>query len=348
MKTVTYDRGRIIDAPPEVVACLWSNWDIYDALLEHKFAIRKLAHNSWTATYYFSIVLTLEAREASLDAGRFVYSLRTTMFGMPSAAVVTLRYERLMSGKTSVHGEFKSDLTGLARIVEPLVRGKINVAVDAVIEGGQASCEIIAREYNFIRSSLPEEHVAHIDHYLETARRLRDGLAVSDASLLSSAAAVKRVRTIASSRRVFVVHGRNDVQRQRVCALLRDWDCTPVVLREQPNIGRTIIEKFEEHANADYAVILLTADDRGAQVGERNYQPRARQNVVFEMGYFIGRMTRERVCALYQEGVELPSDLAGILYIPLDDAGQWQLSLREELRAIGFHLRDGNSILVAD
>jgi predicted nucleotide-binding protein len=103
-------------------------------------------------------------------------------------------------------------------------------------------------------------------------------------------------------------------------------------LHEQPDSGRTIIEKFEDHASeAGFAVVLLTADDVGRARDETTLNPRARQNVVLELGFFIGRLGRGRVVALHEAGVELPSDLSGVLYKPL--AGNWHTALAGELRA---------------
>jgi predicted nucleotide-binding protein len=234
----------------------------------------------------------------------------------------------------------------MALAMEPLVRGKINRAIDAVIDGGQTSCELLASSYAETLAMLPSQYQQTIAVYLETAKRLREGAAANSTILSPNEDQLHRMVPISSTQKIFVVHGRNEYYRQRVVNLLREWGCIPITLREQPNIGRTLIEKFEEHANADYAVVLLTADDKGALATERNHLPRPRQNVVFEMGYFIGRMTRERVCALYQEGVELPSDLAGIVYVPLDSNDQWQQVLLDELRAVGFDLKRQSELLV--
>jgi predicted nucleotide-binding protein len=103
-----------------------------------------------------------------------------------------------------------------------------------------------------------------------------------------------------------------------------------VILHEQANKGRTLIEKFEQHAaTAGNAVILLTADDVGGPEG-KDLHPRARQNVVFEMGFFYGRLGRERVAVLYEPTVEKPSDIDGIVYIQLDQAGAWKTALLAE------------------
>ena len=113
----------------------------------------------------------------------------------------------------------------------------------------------------------------------------------------------------------------------------------PIVLHEQANQGRTIIEKFEGHADVDFAIVLLTTDDIGyLRNRPEEMKPRARQNVIFELGYFVGRLGRARVCALYQNGVEIPSDYHGVLYVPMDPHGAWKRQLAKELRAVGFNV----------
>ncbi len=99
-----------------------------------------------------------------------------------------------------------------------------------------------------------------------------------------------------------------------------------------------IIEKFEDYADVGFAVVLLTPDDQGglAEAATDQLQPRARQNVIFELGYFIGRLSRARVCPLYVAGVEIPSDYSGVVFVPLDDAGMWRMQLAKELKAAGF------------
>ena len=112
---------------------------------------------------------------------------------------------------------------------------------------------------------------------------------------------------------------------------------SPIILAEQPDKGRTVIEKFEsEGNNVGFAVVLLTADDKGRKNYARKMQDRARQNVVFEMGYFMALIGRERVLLLLQEGVEEPSDLKGVVYTPLDKEGVWRYKLVKELREQGY------------
>ena len=136
------------------------------------------------------------------------------------------------------------------------------------------------------------------------------------------------------SRRVFVVHGHQEAIREATARFIERLDLTPVILHEQPNKGRTIIEKFTDYSDVGFAVVLFTGDDRGGAIsGPYDKQkPRARQNVVLELGFFLGKLGRGRVCALYQDGVEIPSDYNGVLFVKLDDAA-WKLQLAKELKA---------------
>lgn len=120
------------------------------------------------------------------------------------------------------------------------------------------------------------------------------------------------------------------------------------ILHEQISSSQTIIEKFEKHASeAAFAIVLLTPDDRGyAKDSPKIIECRARQNVVFELGYFCSALTRGRVCVLYKEGVEIPSDFSGVVYIPMDDGGAWQFSLAKEMYAAGLDV-DLNRLLPA-
>ncbi len=142
-----------------------------------------------------------------------------------------------------------------------------------------------------------------------------------------------------SSNKVFVIHGRDEGTRERVARFLEKLGLKPVILHEQPNEGRTIIEKFEDYADVGFAVTLLTPDDAGSLQGDKNsLKPRARQNVIFELGFFIGRLGRKGVCALTKGDVEIPSDYAGVVYIPLDDFDGWKQKLFQELKIAGFEL----------
>lgn len=139
------------------------------------------------------------------------------------------------------------------------------------------------------------------------------------------------------SKRVFVVHGHDGEAKQTTARFLEHIGLEPIILHEQPNSGRAIIEKFELHADVGFAVVLLTPDDVAHPANEETkVSRRARQNVIFELGYFIGRLTRSRVCALYKPGVEIPSDYQGVGYVELDPAGGWRTKLAQELVEAGY------------
>lgn len=154
----------------------------------------------------------------------------------------------------------------------------------------------------------------------------------SGSAALDNADRLANLRT-PDSRKVFVVHGHDNELKEVVARFLEHLGLQAIVLHEQPNSGRTIIEKFEVFSSdIVFAVILLTPDDVGASATEPNeIKPRARQNVILELGYFIGRLGRTRVCALHKGGVELPSDYQGVVYIKVDSAGAWKAKLAQEL-----------------
>ncbi len=136
------------------------------------------------------------------------------------------------------------------------------------------------------------------------------------------------------SRNIFIVHGLDDGMKQTVARFIEKLKLNPIILHEQPNEGRTLIEKFENYSKVGFAVIILTPDDVGCVKGGI-LQPRARQNVVLELGYFIGLLKRKNVCALLFDDVEIPSDLNGIVYVKVDDAGGWKFKLAREIKCAG-------------
>lgn len=138
------------------------------------------------------------------------------------------------------------------------------------------------------------------------------------------------------SRKVFVVHGHDEGKKDAVARLLDNLEVEPIILHEKANYGMTLIEKFEHYADVGFAVVILTGDDKASPLDHPEDQRlRARQNVIFELGYFIGRLGRRRVCALHEQGIELPSDYQGVVYIPYDPAGAWKMLIARELKAAG-------------
>ena len=142
---------------------------------------------------------------------------------------------------------------------------------------------------------------------------------------------------IISGEKIFLVHGYNDKALHETARYLEKLELDIIILRDQPNQGRTIIEKFIDYSNVGFAVILLTDDDRGGlkNTAYEEQKLRARQNVIFELGFFIGKLGRNRVCALYIPDVEIPSDYGGVLFIEFDETGGWRLNLAKEIKASG-------------
>lgn len=137
------------------------------------------------------------------------------------------------------------------------------------------------------------------------------------------------------SKKVFIVHGHDHALRGEVENFLEDLELAPIILSKQVNLGNTLIEKLEQNSDVHYAIILYTPCDEGRQIGEDNFNHRARQNVVFEHGYMIGKLGRRKVCMLYKNGVELPGDIKGIVWA---DDNSWKLELARELKAQGFEI----------
>jgi len=144
--------------------------------------------------------------------------------------------------------------------------------------------------------------------------------------------AVRVPITVPVSKRVFVVHGHDHGSKESVARFLERLGLEVVILHEKANEGLTVIEKIETHSDVGFAVILLTPDDVGAAKNDaQKLQSRARQNVILELGYFLGKLKRNRVCALYVPGVEIPSDYGGVLFVELDSKGAWRTQLAQEL-----------------
>ena len=145
------------------------------------------------------------------------------------------------------------------------------------------------------------------------------------------------------SNKIFIVHGHDNGAKSEVARFLEKIGFEAIILHEQANQGKTIIEKIDVYGNVGFAVVLLTPDDEGCARGERP-SPRARQNVILELGYFIGRLGRDKVCALKKGDVEIPSDFMGVVWENMDQNGAWQQKLARELNAAGHNI-DWNKVM---
>jgi predicted nucleotide-binding protein len=143
---------------------------------------------------------------------------------------------------------------------------------------------------------------------------------------------------------VFIVHGRDEGVKAQVSNLVQKMRLKPIILHEQANEGQTIIEKFEKHADVKAAIVLFTGDDFGRYKDADKDEKRPRQNVIFEAGYFMGKLGRKNTIILAEEGLNIQSDLQGYIYIPLDEYQGWHTKLARELKAIGFDI-DLNTLI---
>jgi len=171
--------------------------------------------------------------------------------------------------------------------------------------------------------------------FLEGILAMAEAMNAEETSISDSVSSHHSTQQITPSdlRKVFIVHGHDNEAKEGTARFITRLGLQPIILHEQPSSGRTVIEKFEIFTgDIAFAVVLLTPDDIGAPNKEPEpLRPRARQNVIMELGFFIGKLGRPRVCALHRGGVELPSDYQGVLYIELDEAGAWKTKLAQEL-----------------
>jgi predicted nucleotide-binding protein len=152
---------------------------------------------------------------------------------------------------------------------------------------------------------------------------------------LSKPDMTKRMESMetSESRKVFIVHGQDEEKNEAVARFLTKLDLTPVTLHEQPGQGMALMDKFEHDSEVGFAVIILTGDDYGYPKGKpEESKPRPRQNVIFELGFLMGRYERNCVCALHEEGLELPADYQGAVFIPFDAAGLWKLLIARAMK----------------
>jgi predicted nucleotide-binding protein len=199
-----------------------------------------------------------------------------------------------------------------------------------------------AREFQEIASSLGDtksSKMAQIGMLEGLAAKITDWerTAAQIAGPVSVIASTAGLSATPDSKRVFVVHGHDNAAKEMVARFLSRLSLDPIILHEQSSGGQTIVEKFERHSKVNFAVVLLTPDDVGGASAD-TLQTRARQNVVFELGFFVGRLGRGRVCALRKGSVEIPSDFQGVVYVDLDGAGAWRQSLAQELMDAGMKI----------
>jgi predicted nucleotide-binding protein len=138
---------------------------------------------------------------------------------------------------------------------------------------------------------------------------------------------------------VFIVHGHDEEAQSKTARFIEKLGFKPIILSEQASSSKTIIEKIETYSNVGFGIILYTPCDLGAKKEDNpNYKNRARQNVVFEHGFLIGKIGRENVCVLVKDDIETPNDISGIVYTKMDNENAWQFKLAKELKNSGYEV----------
>lgn len=148
-----------------------------------------------------------------------------------------------------------------------------------------------------------------------------------------------------SKTEVFIVHGHDEAAKTKTARFIEKLGLTPIILHEQASGSKTVIEKIEAYSNVGFGIVLYTACDIGAKKEENpDLKNRARQNVVFEHGFLIGKIGRENVCALVKDDIETPNDISGVVYVKMDNEDAWQLKIARELRNSGYEI-DMNKVI---
>lgn len=137
---------------------------------------------------------------------------------------------------------------------------------------------------------------------------------------------------------VFIVHGHDELAKLEMIDFIESLGLEPIILHMQASSGRTIIEKIEHYSNVGFSIVLYTPCDIGSKAGALVGSYRARQNVVFEHGYLIGKLGRSRVTAVVKGTVETPNDISGVVYVSLDDQGDWKEEMKNEMRSVGYQV----------
>lgn len=190
-----------------------------------------------------------------------------------------------------------------------------------------------------------DKYMTDITKQIMTSAKARIEAGLKTQTTTTSTPTLSTTKAIADKTKVFIVHGQDETVKLDVARFIEKLGFEAIILHEQVSSGKTIIEKIEEFSNVGFGVVLYTPCDIGAKKDdEKNLQPRARQNVVFEHGYLIAKLGRRNVCALVKGKTEIPNDISGVVYVPFDEHKAWKIALAKELRNSGYDV-DMNLII---
>jgi predicted nucleotide-binding protein len=225
---------------------------------------------------------------------------------------------------------------GIAKLSEPrlgqyeyIISGKVSDSLSLQLKPGRRFSPVSLGDVTVVCKMQPDGKIAG---------KWRSSIGTEGVFKANRFEADELAKELPKNNSVFLVHGHDGETKYAVARFLEQVGITPVILHEQISKGMTLIEKFETFAKrAGFAVILMTPDDYGYQVGnEENKKHRARQNVIFELGYFSALLGREKTIVLKKGDIEIPSDAFAIVYEPVDNNEGWKMRLAKELKAAGF------------
>lgn len=262
------------------------------------------------------------------------------------------------------YGEYKTDLTKeqlISRFIEPYEQGMPIVINGKTVQPDDLERITISQSERTIESFIPQiraenqnSSVVMIGGPSYTYQAIGRAKGVTD-EFIEGAVGYKKALISSHSTdpksegdnptRVFIVHGHDESAQNKAARFVEKLGFEAIILHEKASSGRTIIEKIEHYSDVGFAIVLYTPDDVGNVKSEaENLNVRARQNVIFEHGYLIGRLGREKVSALVDGKLELPNDISGVVYIGLDEGVSWQLQLAKEMKQSGYDI-DMNKLI---
>jgi len=194
---------------------------------------------------------------------------------------------------------------------------------------------------NVIMAILPRDIIESSDYTRNITNRVLMACErqIQEATSESEAPIETQPKAPMDKSKVFIVHGHDNAAKEAVARFIEKIGLEAIILREQASSGKTIIEKIEANSNVGFAIVLYTPCDVGASKGEKDQlKPRARQNLIFEHGYLIGKIGRKNVCALVKGDIETPNDISGVVYIKMDEGDGWKLAVAKEMKESGYEV----------
>lgn len=263
------------------------------------------------------------------------------------------------------YGEYKTDLTKeqlISRFIEPYEQGMPIVINGKTIQPNDLERIKISESDKTIESFIPQikaeranSSVAIIGGPSYTYQAISRAKDVTDnfiegaigykKRLISTPVTEHKTENTEPNNKVFIVHGHDESAQNKVARFVEKLGFEAIILHEKASSGRTIIEKIEHYSDVGFAIVLYTPDDVGNEKSKSDsLNVRARQNVVFEHGFLIGKLGRKNVAALVDGKLELPNDISGVVYIGLDEASAWKLQLAKDMKQSGYDI-DMNKLI---